>query len=320
MASIVGRNIRGIRTDLGYSQAKLAGLARTSQLCIRRIETGNNHPRARMHGKHRTRVAGCGGRPAARDISRGSPEMSRCARDWARRCRGLTPALRCILLALAEHADEEGRCWPSLTRLAELTEVDRRTVTRGLAELEDRSLMVRERHRQQSTTYTLAIGASDGDARPRREGRDTPPDATGPEARDPEGRGMTPLHQGHETARDLTPLGARDSHSRGETPLGRGGTPPDLGVSDPPNRHKNRHRTESEPSVCGDDTAHPEKPTANDSRKATPIPRDWRPGERVFAWAATRGMTRTRKASQGAGNDCVQCNSRRPVTRAAYRP
>lgn len=44
MASIVGRNIRGIRTDLGYSQAKLAGLARTSQPCIRRIETGNETP------------------------------------------------------------------------------------------------------------------------------------------------------------------------------------------------------------------------------------------------------------------------------------
>jgi hypothetical protein len=219
--------------------------------------------------------------------------MSREARDWAWRCRGLTPALRCIVLALAEHADEEGRCWPSLTRLAELTEVDRRTVTRGLAELEDRGLMVRERHHQQSTSYTLAIGASDGDAKPRREGRDTPPDATGPGAADPEGRGMTPPHQGYETPRDLTPLGVSDPSARGVTPRGRGVTPPDLGASDPPNRHKNRHRTESEPSLCGDDTAHRPKPTTDRGRRATPIPRDWRPGERVFAWAATRGMTRT---------------------------
>ncbi len=45
--------------------------------------------------------------------------------------------------------------------------------------------------------------------------------------------------------------------------------------------------------MCGDDTAPPEKPTAKDSRKATPIPPDWRPGERVFDWAAKRGMTRT---------------------------
>ncbi len=44
--------------------------------------------------------------------------------------------------------------------------------------------------------------------------------------------------------------------------------------------------------MCGDDTAHREKTTAKDSRKATPIPPDWRPGERVFDWAVKRGMTR----------------------------
>ena len=84
--------------------------------------------------------------------------MSLAARDWAWSCRGLTLALRCILLALAEHADEQGRCWPSLRRLAALTEADRRTVTRGLAELEARGLLARERRPGKGTTYTLAIG------------------------------------------------------------------------------------------------------------------------------------------------------------------
>jgi len=55
----------------------------------------------------------------------------------------------------------------------------------------------------------------------------------------------------------------------------------------------NRHITESEPSLCRADTALPGKSTAKDSRKATPIPPDWRPGERVFEWAAKRGMTST---------------------------
>jgi hypothetical protein len=45
--------------------------------------------------------------------------------------------------------------------------------------------------------------------------------------------------------------------------------------------------------LCGADTALPGKSTAKDSRKATPIPPDWRPGERVFEWAAKRGMTST---------------------------
>jgi transcriptional regulator with XRE-family HTH domain len=44
MITIVGRNIRRIRLDLGYSQARLAELARTSQSWICRIETGNRNP------------------------------------------------------------------------------------------------------------------------------------------------------------------------------------------------------------------------------------------------------------------------------------
>jgi hypothetical protein len=40
-------------------------------------------------------------------------------------------------------------------------------------------------------------------------------------------------------------------------------------------------------------TRTPPKRTDDDERKATPIPPDWRPGERVFDWAAKRGMTRT---------------------------
>lgn len=224
--------------------------------------------------------------------------MSREARDWAWNRRGLTPALRCILLALAEHADEEGRCWPSLTRLAELTEVDRRTVTRGLAELEDRGLIVRERNRQRSTTYTLAIGQSDGDALPQEWGCQTPPDAARPGAPDPRGRGATPLQQGHETPRDLTPLGVTNPHTRGETPPARGVRPPDLGVSYPPNRHKNRHRTESEPSLpYSDETSAPERPGIRGGGR-TPIPPDWQPSQRVYDWAAKQGMTRTWAAAQ----------------------
>ena len=44
MATIVGRNIRRIRKQSGYSQASLAKLARTSQSWICRIETGNENP------------------------------------------------------------------------------------------------------------------------------------------------------------------------------------------------------------------------------------------------------------------------------------
>ncbi len=202
--------------------------------------------------------------------------MSCRARDWAWSRRGLTPALRCILLALAEHADEEGRCWPSLARLAALAEVDRRTVTRGLAALEARALLVRERTVGQSTSYALAIVEPGGCETPLHQARETP-------------RGVTPLQQGRETPGGVTPLGATDPSSRGVTPLGRGLTPPDLGASHPPNRHKNRHRTVNEP-LSYDDTR---KRRADGAAKATPIPLQWRPGERVFDWAAKHALTRT---------------------------
>jgi transcriptional regulator with XRE-family HTH domain len=44
MKTALGRNIRCIRQACGYSQAKLAELARTSQSWICRIERGNENP------------------------------------------------------------------------------------------------------------------------------------------------------------------------------------------------------------------------------------------------------------------------------------
>jgi hypothetical protein len=44
--------------------------------------------------------------------------------------------------------------------------------------------------------------------------------------------------------------------------------------------------------LWGADTAQPKKRTVSNSRKAIPIPSDWRPSERVLAWAAKQGMTR----------------------------
>ncbi len=44
LATIVGRNIRRIRKQSGYSQARLARLARMSQPWICRLETGDENP------------------------------------------------------------------------------------------------------------------------------------------------------------------------------------------------------------------------------------------------------------------------------------
>jgi hypothetical protein len=49
------------------------------------------------------------------------------------------------LLRVADHADNEGRCWPGEESLAEYTGADERTVRRHLKKLEDAKLIHRER-------------------------------------------------------------------------------------------------------------------------------------------------------------------------------
>jgi hypothetical protein len=45
--------------------------------------------------------------------------------------------------------------------------------------------------------------------------------------------------------------------------------------------------------LCGDDITQSPNCSTDGRTKATAIPPNWQPGERVFDWAAKRGMTRT---------------------------
>ncbi|UHD15031.1 DnaT-like ssDNA-binding domain-containing protein [Thiocapsa bogorovii] len=209
--------------------------------------------------------------------------MSRAARDWAWDCRGLTPAQRLVLLALAEHADEAGDCWPSLSRLAARAEVDRRTVTRCLAALEARGLIQRTRSRPQRTLYSLAVGASPAQAPIRDEET-----AWGSEP--------IPLDDGRAIVLDpLDPTGP-NPRTGGDTPLDRGRQHPgDLSRSEascPPNRHMNGHGTVSKsPSSRRDPGVSHDIPKRRPD-PARPIPPDWGPGARVLSWAAKQGIAR----------------------------
>lgn len=51
MTSTIGRNLRRIRMDLGYSQAQVAKLARMSQSWICKIERGNENPTLECMGR-----------------------------------------------------------------------------------------------------------------------------------------------------------------------------------------------------------------------------------------------------------------------------
>ena len=72
------------------------------------------------------------------------------------------PMLKFVLVALADHADDEGVCWPGLLGLARKTSLTRRTLLRHLNTLKRLGLVkVEPRHdrdgRQRSNLYRLPV-------------------------------------------------------------------------------------------------------------------------------------------------------------------
>ena len=71
------------------------------------------------------------------------------------------PHAKLVLLALARHADRQGRCYPSAKRLAELTGITDRTIYRKLNTLEGLGLIKRKGRtkdgRKTSNVYTLIL-------------------------------------------------------------------------------------------------------------------------------------------------------------------
>ena len=64
--------------------------------------------------------------------------MSLEARNWARRIGGLSIAAKAVLMALADHANAEGKAWPKLKTLGEATSMTERHVRRQIGVLEER--------------------------------------------------------------------------------------------------------------------------------------------------------------------------------------
>ncbi|HTU13691.1 MAG TPA: helix-turn-helix domain-containing protein [Solirubrobacterales bacterium] len=88
--------------------------------------------------------------------------MSNAAQAWAWKQKTGHSTRKSILIALADHADHLGRCWPGHDGIAEKVECDRRTVIRHIRQLErDGFLTVTRRRsekgRQISNLYELRM-------------------------------------------------------------------------------------------------------------------------------------------------------------------
>lgn len=96
--------------------------------------------------------------------------MSIAAMNWAWQLR-LKSAIKFVLMALADAADDEGYCWPSISTIAKKTCMDERSVQRILRTLEEQELLVIEaRFRNdgssKSNGYKLAINKGGGNLSP----------------------------------------------------------------------------------------------------------------------------------------------------------
>ena len=73
-----------------------------------------------------------------------------------------TPTQKLVLIAVADHADHEGKCFPSVSHLVNKTSLTRRTIFRALAELEQAGLIARVKRQRPngsltSTEYELLL-------------------------------------------------------------------------------------------------------------------------------------------------------------------
>lgn len=93
--------------------------------------------------------------------------MSVQALSWALDIEGVETGPRFVLVVLANRADEDGRCFPSVRAIVRQTAMDERTVRRHIATLIERGYLsrttrARANGSQTSNEYELAVGRSVG--------------------------------------------------------------------------------------------------------------------------------------------------------------
>lgn len=81
--------------------------------------------------------------------------MSLKAMTWVWKQETKSSGERLVLLALADHAGEDGECWPHSGKIAEKCGLDRKTVQRHITALHERGLVTKV-HRRKRSNGTLA--------------------------------------------------------------------------------------------------------------------------------------------------------------------
>jgi hypothetical protein len=162
-------------------------------------------------------------------------------------------AAKAVLNALADHADEEGMCWPSMTRIARFAGCEEKTVRRALARLVERGLIEREARPGKSDVFRLNFDAPGED--------DPSPNA--------------PLPKRAPLPKTAPPNEGGTPDFEAQTPPNEAHDPSQRGRGTVSNRQKNPHE--------------PSKGTTNEPPR-TKLPRDWRPTLDDRGYAIGQGL------------------------------
>lgn len=75
--------------------------------------------------------------------------------------QGVTPTQKLVLLALADWANDEGLCWPSIEKLCKKSCLSRRAVQTAIKSLSDIGLLIQEQLNGRGCKYWLKIGVQE---------------------------------------------------------------------------------------------------------------------------------------------------------------
>lgn len=109
--------------------------------------------------------------------------------SWAWEQNTQSSGERLVLLALADHAGEDGECYPHTARLADKCGLDRKTVQRHLIALDERGLVSKLYRRKRSDgrlsgwQYRLEMHVREGTCKSSQEGTQTSPQEGTPTSR-----------------------------------------------------------------------------------------------------------------------------------------
>jgi hypothetical protein len=220
--------------------------------------------------------------------------MSNAAIAWAFASEARRSSDKLLLVCLANHANDEGLCWPSQARLGEQTCLDRKTVIAGLRRLMDDG-WVQDTGRRRGGTGQVVIYrlALDRTPAPRRFVRD---DDTGTEI-----PGYSPNFPTQQSGDRCPEIPATESRfSLLDVPFFPN-TGPENGTRNPNGilmETKGNPQYESgvasvdQSRIQFDDASQQvEKPKRKRSAEKTGLPDGWAPDDKGRAYAAEKGMT-----------------------------